>query len=180
MDLVEKARIYATAAFAAVNKRRKYSDVPYIQHPTDVVAILQAHSFEGVALATGWLHDLVEDTAITLDDILEEFGSDVAELVRMVTDVSSPTDGNRAARKALDREHAAKGCAISQSIKLADIISNTETIAEDDPDFARTYLKEKRAVVNVLTKGDQQLRDKALMQIEVAMQTLQLDALESR
>jgi len=55
-----------------------------------------------------WLHDTVEDTPCTLDDVRNMCGEEVAVLVEMLTDTSKPEDGNRAARKAIDREHTAK------------------------------------------------------------------------
>ena len=54
--------------------------------------------------AAAWLHDVVEDTPATFEELEREFGPEVTRLVRELTEVSrSPSDGNRAARKAIDR-----------------------------------------------------------------------------
>lgn len=155
MEIVEKARVFATAAHAAVGQVRKYTFEPYIVHPTEVAAIVAAvegSTYEMIAAA--YLHDTVEDTGVTIETIAQEFGSEVAELVSWLTDVSTPEDGNRATRKAIDREHTAQAPASAQTVKLADLISNSRSIMAHDEKFARTYLAEKRALLEVMTKAD--------------------------
>lgn len=162
MDLVHKAQVYAIAAHAAVGQLRKYTNEPYIVHPAEVaniVASVEGATFEMIAAA--WLHDVVEDTGCTLTDINLSFGPEVAALVGWLTDVSRPEDGNRAARKARDREHTAQAPAEAQTIKLADLISNSRSIVAHDPEFAKTYLEEKRMLLEVLTKGDPVLHAEA-------------------
>jgi len=157
MELVEKARVFATAAHASAAQLRKYTNEPYIVHPREVARIVGTvpHSYE--MLAAAWLHDVVEDTGVTLEVIREEFGDDVATLVGWLTDVSRPEQGNRATRKAIDRAHTAMAPADAQTIKLADLISNCTSIVEHDATFAKTYLEEKRLLLEVLTKGDREL-----------------------
>jgi (p)ppGpp synthase/HD superfamily hydrolase len=112
-------------------------------------------------VAAAWLHDVVEDTGCTYNDIHMGFGTDIATLVGWLTDVSRPEDGNRAVRKARDREHTAAAPAEAQTIKLADLISNTRSIMAHDPKFAVTYLEEKRALLAVMTRGDAGLHARA-------------------
>lgn len=161
MEIVEKARVFATAAHAAAAQLRKYTNEPYIVHPRDVARIVGTvpHSYE--MLAAAWLHDVVEDTGVTIEIIKAEFGSDVADLVGWLTDVSRPEQGNRATRKAIDRAHTAMAPAEAQTIKLADLISNCTSIKEHDADFAKVYFEEKRLLLEVLTKGDRELLEKA-------------------
>jgi hypothetical protein len=82
------------------------------------------------------------------------FGIDIATLVGWLTDVSKPEDGNRAVRKAMDRAHTAEAPAEAQTIKLADLISNSRSIMQHDAEFARVYLEEKRLLLEVMTRGD--------------------------
>jgi (p)ppGpp synthase/HD superfamily hydrolase len=110
-------------------------------------------------LAAAWLHDVVEDTGVTIETIRAEFGVEVAELVGWLTDVSRPEHGNRAHRKALDRAHSAAAPAEAQTVKLADLISNTRSIIAHDVAFAKTYLEEKRLLLEVMTKGDATLME---------------------
>ena len=168
MDIVHKAQVYAMAAHAAVGQRRKYTNEPYIVHPAEVaamVATVPGSTPEMVAAA--WLHDVVEDTGCTLTDVHLAFGADVAALVGWLTDVSKPEDGPRWYRKKLDREHTAQAPAEAQTVKLADLISNSRSIMAHDPKFARTYLEEKRQLLVVMTRGDAGLHAEASKYVNV-------------
>ena len=154
MTMVERARVFATAAHTAVEQVRKYTFEPYIVHPAEVASIVASVPHTDAMLAAAWLHDTVEDTGVTIETIRAEFGEEVAELVGWLTDVSRLEDGNRAVRKAADREHTARAPAAAQTVKLADLIANTRSIVKHDVAFARTYLAEKRLLLEVLTRGD--------------------------
>ena len=164
-DIVERARMFATAAHAAVGQLRKYTFEPYIVHPAEVAGIVAEAGGTPEMIAAAWLHDTVEDTGVTSELIRAEFGDEVATLVGWLTDVSRPDHGNRAARKAVDRAHTAAAPAEAQTIKLADLICNTKSIVAHDPKFAVTYLAEKRALLEVMTKGNPSLRERAIRQI---------------
>lgn len=168
MDVVRKAQVYAMAAHAAVSQKRKYTGEPYIVHPAEVASIVA--SVPGSTpdmVAAAWLHDVIEDTGCTFTDVHMAFGIDIATLVGWLTDVSKPEDGNRAKRKAMDREHTAQAPAEAQTIKLADLISNSRSIMAHDPEFAKTYLAEKRMLLEVMTKGDRGLHAEASKYIGV-------------
>ena len=87
------------------------------------------------------------------------FGEDVATLVDWLTDVSRPSDGNRAARKAIDRARLACAPARAQTIKLADLIDNTASVVAHGKGFAPVYLREARELLGVLDRGDPSLRE---------------------
>ena len=169
MDIVERARIFATAAHAAVGQTRKYTGEPYIVHPREVVDFLKLVPHTTDMLAAAWLHDVVEDTEVEVTDIWREFGSVVASYVHWLTDRSKPEDGNRARRKELDREYIKNAPAEVKSIKLADLISNTASIVEHDKKFAKVYLKEKQLLLEVLKEGDPRLYNIAASQVFVKM-----------
>jgi (p)ppGpp synthase/HD superfamily hydrolase len=154
MDIVEKAKVFATAAHAAVGQKRKYTFEPYIVHPIEVASIVRGVPHTPEMEAAAYLHDVVEDTQVSLITIYKEFGKEVGELVGWLTDPSTSEMGNRAVRKAIDREHSANAPAAAQTVKLADLISNTRSIMEHDPAFAKIYLEEKRLLLEMLTKGD--------------------------
>ena len=161
MNNVERARVFATAAHAAVKQVRKYTFEPYIVHPTEVASIVASVPHTNEMLAAAYLHDTVEDTGVSIVDIQVEFGNEVASLVSWLTDVSKPEQGNRAVRKAIDREHTAMAPAAAQTVKLADLIANSRSILAHDPAFARVYLEEKRMLLEVLTRGDATLMAQA-------------------
>ena len=165
MTLVERARVFATAAHAAVGQTRKYTGEPYIVHPMEVASIVEQAGGTETMIAAALLHDVLEDTAVTVDVLEEQFGSDVADLVLWLTDVSTSADGNRSTRKALDRQHIAAAPAEAQTIKVADLISNTKTIVEHDPNFSKVYLEEKRLLLEVLTRADVNLLTTAREQV---------------
>jgi (p)ppGpp synthase/HD superfamily hydrolase len=168
MDVVRKAQVYAMAAHAAVGQRRKYTGDPYIVHPAEVAKIVAG--VPGATpdmVAAAWLHDVVEDTGCTFNDIHMGFGIDIATLVGWLTDVSKPEDGPRWYRKKLDREHTAQAPAEAQTIKLADLISNTKSIMAHDEKFAKVYLEEKRLLLDVMTRGDAGLMAEARKHVGV-------------
>ena len=154
MGEVQRAAEYAERCHAAIGQRRKYTGDPYIVHPAAVVEIVRSVPHTDAMLCAAWLHDTVEDTYATLWGIEKMFGVEVATLVEMLTDVSVPADGNRAARKAVDRVHTSKASPAAKTIKLADLIDNTSSIAEHDPAFAAVYFAEKRELLDVLRGGD--------------------------
>ena len=158
-SIVDRALAFATIAHG--EQKRKYSGEPYIVHPIEVMEIVKTVPHDEAMLAAALLHDVVEDTEVTIAEVRQAFGDDVASLVDDLTDVSKPEDGNRKARKALDREHSAQSSPRAQTVKLADLISNSSDILENDPKFAKIYLAEKELLLKVLTQGDPTLHEKA-------------------
>lgn len=156
-ELVERAREFATAAHQRIGHQRKYNKQPYHVHLEAVAERVAQVSDDPEMIAAAWLHDTVEDTPATLDDIEEAFGLPVAELVEELTDVSRPSDGNRSRRKSIDRMHSAQASARAKTVKLADLIDNCKDITKHDERFARVYLVEMGALLKVLTDGDQTL-----------------------
>jgi (p)ppGpp synthase/HD superfamily hydrolase len=153
MNIVERARVFATAAHAAVGQKRKYTGEDYIVHPTEVAGIVRDAGGTDAQIAAAYLHDVVEDTGVTIEQIEREFGTEITELVSYLTDVSKPSDGNRKVRKTIDRKHTAKAPAAAKTVKLADLISNTQSIVKYDMNFAETYLEEKMELLSVLQHG---------------------------
>jgi hypothetical protein len=160
-DLVKRASDYATRAHQRIDQRRKYSNQPYQVHLQSVAALVAGVSDDEEAIAAAWLHDTVEDTPATLEDIEENFGQSVAELVEELTDVSKPGDGNRAKRKAIDRSYIAQASPRAKTVKLADLIDNCRDITKHDKRFAKVYLLEMGALLDVLGDGNETLYQQA-------------------
>ena len=150
--MVVEAKMFATAAHAAIGQKRKYSGDDYIVHPQRVAAIVEKHGGSDEMIAAAWLHDTVEDTDVTPDLITKMFGDNVADIVEGLTDVSLPSDGNRAKRKSIDRMHSANASTESQFVKCADIIDNSWDIAENDLSFAKVYKSEVFLLLHAMTK----------------------------
>ncbi|MFQ5642594.1 MAG: HD domain-containing protein [Thiogranum sp.] len=171
-DLVRRARIYATRAHQRIGQLRKYNKQPYHVHLEAVAKLVAEVTDDPETIAAAWLHDTVEDTPATLEDIEEQFGLPVAELVEELSDVSKPSDGNRARRKAIDRDHTAQASARAKTVKLADLIDNCKDITKHDPRFARVYLVEMGALLDVLEEGDERLFRDAVRVYAGAMEKL--------
>ena len=164
-DLIEQAKKYAT--WKHTGQKRKYTGEDYIVHPTEVAAtVASLPDSTPEMIAAAYLHDVVEDTDTSVTDILEEFGMVVASYVNGLTDVSSPEHGNRACRKAKDREWLENQCKEVQTIKMADLISNSSSIFEYDKKFAKVYLKEVEQLHSVLTEADKGLSEKVRLILE--------------
>ncbi len=149
--MIAHAATFAAEAHAAVAQVRKYTGEPYIVHPEAVAALVAEAGGDDAMVAAAWLHDVVEDTEVSLATLRDLFGDDVADLVFWLTDVSRPEDGNRAVRKEKDRSHNAQAPARAKAVKLADLIDNTASILAHDPDFATVYLREKAVLLDVLS-----------------------------
>lgn len=96
IDLVDRAIGFAARAHSG--QQRKIGDVPYIAHPVAVAMILQGMGCDKAVVAAGLLHDTVEDTPVTLQEIRRQFGDEVANIVDGCTEL--PKRKNKwAARK---------------------------------------------------------------------------------
>ena len=142
MSIIDTALIFATAAHGAVGQRRKYTDEDYIVHPIRVANIVRSYDGSVEQIAAAYLHDVLEDTLVEHYMICDVFGSKVAKLVLELTDISKPSDGNRATRKAIDREHFINASEEAQFVKCADIIDNSSDLAVNDPSFYKVYRDE--------------------------------------
>lgn len=105
---------------------QRYGDRPYSAHLEAVVGVLREFGHDSPAmLAAGWLHDTVEDTGLTIDEVRGSFGAEVAELVWAVTGQGP----NRKARVAdTYRKLAAYPAAVN--LKLADRLANVRSCVE--------------------------------------------------
>ncbi len=155
--MINKAKQFARAAHESIDQRRKYTFEPYIVHPAAVAQMVARVTDDEAMICAAWLHDVVEDTPVTIAEIETEFGEDIAVLVSDLTDVSCPGDGSRKRRKHLDWLHTRDASARAKTIKLADLIHNSGSIQRYDPGFARVYMAEKRKLLRVLKEGDPSL-----------------------
>jgi len=170
--LVRKAREFATRMHRRIDHRRKYTNQPYDTHLKAVAQRVAGVTGDPEMLAAAWLHDVVEDTEVTLEEVREAFGDVVAALVDELTDVSRPSDGNRAARKAIDRAHSARASPRAKTVKLADLLDNCRDIRRSDPGFARVFLNEAQALLPALREGDGRLHAKLTREVASGMRAL--------
>jgi (p)ppGpp synthase/HD superfamily hydrolase len=164
IPIVLDACAFATRMHAG--QQRKYAGEPYVLHCLEVARIVAEVGGSPTMIAAALLHDVVEDTEASIEDVRARFGDEIAQGVACLTDVSCTEDGNRAVRKAMDREHLAQAPAEMKTVKLADVIFNTRSIVDHGDGFARTYLREIAALLEVLTEGHPELWRRAKAEVE--------------
>lgn len=136
---IERAKQLAIEA----HKHQKYGDKPYQFHLQEVVNILLRFGFrdDAVLLSAAWLHDSLEDTNLSREQLESEVGFEVAELVWSVTDEEGQ---NRKERKDKTYQKIKK---LEKAIilKLADRIANAESSIRDNKGLFQMYAKEQSA-----------------------------------
>ncbi len=154
----ELALLLKALAFAAHKhrdqRRKDASASPYINHPIALADVLvnEGGVTDVEVLCAALLHDTVEDTATTHEELADAFGSRIARIVAEVTD---DPDLAKEERKRLQIEHAARLSAEAKLVKLADKICNVRDVASHPPahwDLARRreYFAWARRVVDGL------------------------------
>jgi GTP diphosphokinase / guanosine-3',5'-bis(diphosphate) 3'-diphosphatase len=130
------AALIGALAFAADkhrNQRRKDAEAsPYINHPIMLAKILSVEGGidDGPVLCAALLHDTIEDTETSYDELSARFGREIADVVREVTDDKSLP---KAERKQLQVEHAPHASRAAKLVKLADKIANLRDVADNPP-----------------------------------------------
>ena len=184
---VSRALVYADAAHRAVGQRRKYTGNPYIEHPRMVAGLIllspQADISPRVhALQAALLHDVVEDTEVTLDDLRVYFDEDVVTLVDELSERDSyghwfaqgMSRPNRATRRAIEAERRSTISPVAQTISCADIIANSHDIADvADKTYALMYQRELLDRLGKMTRAGPTLRDLARDVLETNIANLE-------
>ena len=131
-SLLDRAIIYAVRAHAGTERRGK--GFPYIVHPMEAMAIVATLTSDQALLAAAALHDVVEDTELTVEDIRAEFGDRIADLVEAESDkfvegVSESDSWRTRKQAAIDR--LAEAPLEVKMIAMGDKLSNMRAIARD-------------------------------------------------
>lgn len=121
--MYEKAKVFIKEAHRG--QRRKITGEPYFSHPFNVARILQQAGFGTDVVVAGLLHDVVEDTPITIEEIETEFGKHVAQLVAAHTENK---DLSWEERKAHTIEVVRNGSLEEKAIIVADKLDNLTSV----------------------------------------------------
>lgn len=157
-------------------QQRKYTNEPYIEHPKRVAGIVRTVPHSEEMICAAYLHDVVEDTPVSHEDIEKRFGKKVAKLVHELTDEFMKENYPGLNRKERKKRETARQADISpeaKTIKLADVIDNTRDIIKNDKNFARRYIPEMEALVESLQGGNFRLLMMACYEVQKAKYELQ-------
>lgn len=160
-DKIKKALEFATKCHAGVF-RKSGDDRPYISHPVQVATFIQTYHPENEnAIIGALLHDTVEDCEdVTSSTIEENFGEEVANIVKDVTDDESdlpdlPKDELKRVRRQRQVDNLKNICSEAKLIRLGDKISNTIDIVEvNDFEWRKNYLEFMKACYEELRDID--------------------------
>lgn len=124
--MIDKAIIFATNAHKG--EKRKGKDMPYIFHPLEAAIIVAHMSNDESLIIAAILHDTIEDTDVTYEEIKREFGDNIAELVQKETEDKSKS---WLQRKAHTLERLKEETMEVKIIAMGDKLSNMRAIARD-------------------------------------------------
>lgn len=130
-DLAAKALAFASEWHG--DQRRKGTDIPYVSHLLAVAAlVLEGGGTLELHVPAALLHDVIEDTGATVDDVESQFGSDVAAIVKACSDKDDPTDPPPwIERKARYVEHLLDLRPDALLVSLADKVHNCSAVVDD-------------------------------------------------
>lgn len=129
IELIQKAYVYSATAHAGQVRR---SGEPYLSHPLEVANILAEMRMDEATIAAGLLHDTVEDTKATIEEIDDEFGEKVADIVDGMTKISQMTFDTKEQAQAENIRKMILAMAEDIRVlivKLADRLHNMRTLA---------------------------------------------------
>jgi (p)ppGpp synthase/HD superfamily hydrolase len=180
-DILKKITDFADQAHG--EQTRKFTPERYIVHPIRVMEICRKYTNDIAVLAAALLHDVLEDTPVTKENIHDflvkvmdkEDAIKTVTLVEELTDIYIKSDypqWNRRKRKAKEAERLGKTSADSQTVKYADIIDNSSEIVNHKTSFAHVYLYESRALLRKMTQGDYTLYQRALETVDKCIEQL--------
>lgn len=144
---------------------RKYTNDPYWTHPYAVAEMVSKYPHRPGSIEIAFCHDLFEDTFVTYDELKAELNrlnySTIDQIfilkgVEELTDILTPEKYdhmNRKERKSFEAHRLGKIHGDYQTIKYADLIHNTSSIVKYDKGFAKTYIKEKEEMLNLMRNG---------------------------
>ena len=175
--IIEKAKAFA-ARVHADNKQNDAEKTPRFPHFVEVAGLVTESGGSDSEIAAAWLHDTVEDTPTTIEDIKREFGDGVAEIVHGMTDLPGFEQLPVAERKAKQAERVRGESASVRRVKLADQSSNVQQVGRKvfldmQGERALAYIHGAKAIADAC-KGVSPFLDKVFQErYEVALQNLQ-------
>lgn len=180
-ETLKKVLAFAEAAHAG--QTRKYTPERYMVHPIRVMEICSQYTQSVPVLAAALLHDVLEDTPVTAEELLHFLQTvmppaEAQETTGLVTDLTDEytkdryPQWNRRKRKEQERDRMRSISPDAQTVKYADILDNSHEITQQDPQFAPRFLKECKMLLQVMPQGHAGLYHKAKEMVHACLQEL--------
>lgn len=169
--IIEAVKAFAENAHAG--QARKYADEPYVNHLFRVMEICRRYTSDLALLSAALLHDILEDTPVTREQLGEflfsvmdqEHAGRTLGMVEALTDVfvkENYPSMNRRNRRLREAERLSMVGAEAQTIKYADIIDNVADLGDPSNDFAPVFMRECKDMLREMNRGDQRLHRHAV------------------
>jgi hypothetical protein len=159
-DLIRSARSFAASHSQRITISREPGLQTASSHLKSVAQIVASVSQDEKAIAAAWLHDIVEDTGVTIGDIEREFGVEVAKLVGEVSVFNEPVEGNQMGSAEFVTRHFAHASAEAKTIKLADLIDTCNDLYKCHPAALRAYAAQANELAAAFEGGDASLLER--------------------
>lgn len=174
-DILSKVKSFAEQAHG--NQMRKYAGERYINHLERVMKTSREYTQEVTVLSAALLHDVLEDTPISEEQLLsflntimdEQQARRTVKLVRELTDVfikKNYPDVNRRTRRTREAERLGTVSPDAQTVKYADIIDNVIDLGSANTDFALIFMRECKEILKHANQGDPVLHDRAVKTVD--------------
>jgi (p)ppGpp synthase/HD superfamily hydrolase len=180
-DMISQVKEFARQSHG--DQQRKFADEPFINHPIRVMETCKEYTDREAILIAALLHDVLEDTEVSRERLKEfllpvagdRIATDAIKLVEELTDIYTKKaypQWNRRKRKSMESARLKQTSPDSQTIKYADMIDNSLELSGAEPDFKKLFLHECRALLKVMTAGDQRLYKRAVETINSCIEKL--------
>ena len=134
MNITTKAKEFASHAHKD-HVRNDEAKTPYVYHLAEVADLVKESGGTDKEISAAWLHDAVEDTATTIEDVREEFGDEIGDMVQGLTDLPEWLQLSLHERKTKQSERVANESSSVRRVKLADQTSNVKIVGLGNDNF---------------------------------------------
>jgi GTP pyrophosphokinase len=174
--MLQSASAEDYARTAHYYQHRKYGGGPYITHPEMVAKLAKSFGLIDYVVQAAWLHDVVEDTIITLDDLRSAGFHN--RVVKIVSEVTSPSKQpkyrhqNRAERKKIDNEYLSKASFAGRTLKLLDCYHNLSDMLYINDGFKYVFAEETKTLLKAIVSPLNPLHQTLYVAISTLIRTI--------
>jgi hypothetical protein len=163
-ELIKTAKLFANIGHQRITLKRNPELQSCELHLRAVAQIVSSVTQDEDVIAAAWLHDVVEDTAVTIGDVERKFGTTVGKLVGELTMLRRPE--NEANHIVFAKKHFARISGAAKTIKLADVIDTCRDLHKNAPASLPAYVAEASELLQVLEGGDTRLLEMLKQELE--------------